>query len=329
MTEELTQAAASAPPTPPASPHLYLSHSSIELLRSCPRKFWARKISNAMGVEGDSYAADAGNAIHRAVEAYVSSGSADNGTAALMSNWPFHFDNGTGARTIENAYFVYNKFVNSDFNMKYEIAHINVNGTLRPAVEVPFKINFPDVYLDNEQTIPISYIGYIDAIKRDTVTGRIVTIDYKTTAKRRTDFTASFVNSTQALPYGFVIERAVDAPIEAGFEVIYLVMYLDTKNPRIQPVPSLKAFSDVQEWVTDMFFTIRQLQTQYAMRHWSRNGNACDTFNKCQFFDGCGFDLAGMTSWLELKFPSQPPRPHPAVDSPWIEIDLRIPGLNT
>lgn len=309
-------------------PALFLSDSSLnKRYRSCARKFELNKLyGHARAEHEESLAAEAGTALHRAWQAYAETGNKSAGEEALLINYPAHLQpSSMDTRSLYACYSTYLEMIAHPIFSQYTLATVTVNGVERPAVEVPFQITFANVSLLADRTVPVHYIGYIDAIMWDTVAERYAVVDIKTTRKYRSDYSTMYKRDSQCLPYGYVLDRVIGAQAAELFDVLYLVAFIDPLEPRVMKYTFPKTRYDVAEWGLTVAKDIRDLQLFAAMGWFPKNGQACDTYGVCVYDNVCDYtDSTAIRQYLDLQF--GPPN-GVEFDNPWFTLSLEIEGL--
>ena len=187
-----------------------------------------------------------------------------------------------------------------------------------PAIEVPFEIRFNGITLPDGRGI--SFIGYIDAILRNHLTGLFRTLDIKTTRQSIVDATPKFKFDTQQIPYGVVVDHVAQGEVDS-FEVLYLDCYIDILEPSVKLYPFMKTRNDVQEWCTNKLLQFQSIQRYMEVDYFPRTDSGCMFYNKpCRYLEPCvSRDRATLMEWFLLG-------EEPAKDSdefmPWIVADI-------
>lgn len=274
----------------PKKRHLFVSHSSISLLHSCARKFEFRKLFNHPRKESN-VKAELGKALHRGYQHYLMHGDEEKAIFEYMLAYPIHLmDNPMDGSSIESGYSTLMGIMNATPLLEYEVAKIRCNdGTVRPAIEVPFEIVLEGYSLVTGEDYSVSYTGYIDAILYNIREQSYVVVDIKTTQWKLNDFTPVYQFSEQCVPYGLVLEYMKEAEIN-NFEIKYLSCQIDILNPNIQLYPFDKNKKDIQNWFRGLMLDLNTIKLYMQMSWWPRTGGgrSCVAFNrKCEFFDIC------------------------------------------
>ena len=307
---------------------LDISDSSLGRFHTCERKFELAKLyaHNRSDSEG-TLATDSGKCLHAAWQTYMSTNNREAGAWALLRSYPWHFNESQMSNySPQSLYGVYNAMLDHPIGIRYQLATVNVNGCTRPAVEVPFRITFKNVSLFPDVDIPVRYIGFIDAVLYDTITGEYAVVDIKTTGKRRFDYGTMFKRSPQCLPYGYVLSQIAGQQV-SSYDVHYFVAVIDAVAPKVYKYSFPKNTADIEGWAFNVAKDIRDIQLFAALGYFPRRGNACDTYYTCQYDSVCDYtDPTTVREYLDLMF--GPVAPDTAdTFSPWFELELTIPGF--
>lgn len=298
---------------------LRLSNSSVGRFHSCPRKFEFTKILRVDGYE-ESQAAAGGTALHEAWYEYLRTGNKKAAFWALIRHYPIHLQQNHAYNwDLTACYSALHSLITHPYLEGYELAE--VNGA--PAIEIPFEIRFPGVFLDAEKTIPISYIGYIDNIFNRRRDMAFVVLDIKNTTRKFKDLEVVYKFDPQMLPYALVLEAILQDRI-SELNCDYLVTFVDVEEPYTRHLEFTKSLEDIQSWAQEMALFIRELQIFYASKHpFPRRSSACVSFNRaCSFFSICDASADYIAS-------AHPPQEDTHADQfePVITVDLELEGL--
>ncbi len=312
-------------------PSLALSDSSLNG-SGCMRKLELRKMyGHKRSENADTIATGAGHALHGAWQTFMATGSKDAGTWALVKRYPMHLQKSAmDSRSLEACYSAYLEMLANPIDSRYELATVMHNGKEEPAVEVPFRITFSDLSLFPDRDVPIYYDGFIDAILFDNLEQRYVVADIKTTQKRRTDYSITYENDPQCLPYAYVLEKAL-GQATTGLSVIYFVVYIDPVEPRALKYEFNKTQADIQEWAFGTAMDINRIRQMAALGFFPKNGKACDTWGACEYKQACDYkEASAIREQLDLTWGPREDSPRNSVLSnfdPWFELSLTIEGL--
>jgi len=306
---------------------LQLSHSSRSI--SCDRKFEFRKLY-PRGHSWESLPGEVGHCLHEAYQVYAITGDIEAALIALMLRYPIHLnDDPANGRSLEACYATFMAMRDNIKLQEYQIATINcIDGVERPAVEVPFKINITDTYLDQDnKQIPISYIGFIDIILFHILTNEYMTMDIKSTRdwaanEDHNSLLPKFTFDEQVLPYGLVLEHMLGRIIK-GYKVNYLSCFIDIQKPNIVNYPFDKTQLDIQDFLIGLKLDISRYQQSWKAKWFRRTKGSClDRYGKqCEYFKHC--HIRNKKTILNMVF-NKDMKLVERVHEPWIEFNLDL-----
>lgn len=176
---------------------------------------------------------------------------------------------------------------------EYELLYFTDQfGNNVPAVELSFRLDFADGYY---------FIGYIDAVLRNRITGELVVLELKTTSDQNVP-EAKYKNSNQALGYGLVLDYFADliGAVGSSYTVLYLVY--GTKEQEFSIFPFAKNAVDRVDWLRDTLNKFTFWDYYIKQRHFPKNGDACYSFGRvCNFFGQCDTDPNFLSSSIQRK----------------------------
>lgn len=308
----------------PINDYLRVSYSSMNVFRSCHRKFEFTKLMPRRVRDSDAYAADVGKALHAGYQSYLAYGNEELAFWEFMKVFPYRheWNQKNDYRNLEAAAVTLQAMLDSVQLGDYELAHIkNPAGKTVPAIEVPFELRFKGITLPDGRGI--AFTGYIDAILRNLVNGRFRTVDIKTHRSNLTDSTAKYKFDAQQVPYGIVLEHIQGNPIES-FEILYLDCYIDVLEPRVTLYPFVKDKEEINEWLMNRILEFQQIQQFMEMDYFPRTSGGCINFNRpCWFLEPCSSrDKSTIVEWLLLGEEAD----HRPPDVPWIVAEIDVFG---
>lgn len=319
-----------------AGTHLRLSHSSMGVLSSCARKFEFRKLFPQQKRE-DNFAADVGSALHAAYQNYLIHYNEQSAIMELIMHFPheakYSMPNEWGkvptskydpSRDFYAALATLYEMMKNDFIRSFKVAYIiNDKGVEVPAIEVPFEIVFKGVYLGpKEKRMSVSYIGFIDAILQNRLSGMYRTTDIKTHRSTSSRRDAEFQFNGQQVPYGIVLQHILNQPVDE-FEVHYFDCYVDLIKCRADNWVFKKSQVYMQEWLTTMILSLRQLDSYLKMDFFPRTSHGCLSFQKpCFYLNLChSRDRKQLLNLWHIL----PKKDHREPHAPWITCELELP----
>ena len=313
----------------PAIDVLQLSYSTRGAYRSCERKLEFYKFYKH-SARSESLPGDAGNALHRSMYIYLTTGDLDKSVATLALEYPIQFQKSAFQyRSLEACYSTLLAAIDaaSQQLLGYELAAIVHNGKELPAIEIPFQININNFTLPHKERskgIPVTFVGFIDLIFYNSVTDTYIVVDIKTTRDNMQDYTPKFYWDDQCLPYGLVLERILKRPI-VDFNIMYWVWYIDHLEPRAEIYPFMKTENHVQEWAQQLAVDLMSIRLYWDLGWFPRRGNACVAYNHvCSHYNYCeSRDRKHIETMLEHTGEKDERPPF----EPWFEVDFELQGL--
>lgn len=302
--------------------YLQHSYSSAKCLSGCARMWELNKQFQHPGRTFESIALTAGTLLHECYQEYLVFKDVDRGLWHLARNYPHLevWDSGDD-RSWEALMATFLAMVECDVTSNYRIAEIKCpDGKIRPAIEVPFELIFDGVVLPDGRGV--SFIGYIDCIMIQILTGRPKTLDIKTHRSWTRDRTALFKYDTQQIPYGIALEHLLGNVVES-FDVEYLDCFIDICEPRADLYTFTKNQTGVQEWLISRVLQIKQLIQYMQMDFYPRTDGGCMIYNRpCKYLDICeSRDKTFIQSYLLMD--AEPVVRDPI--EPWIQGIIEIP----
>ncbi len=301
---------------------LRMSHSSQATYRSCSRKLEFKKF-RPQTARDESIDTGSGKSLHAGYQEYLISGDRDKAVWEMMLEYPIHLcSNPTNVKSLEACYATLNCMLDTGSFREYGIADIKcLDGVTRPAIEVPFQIDIKDFSLSDERHIPVTYVGFIDAILYDVILDEYLVVDIKTTRRYMDDMDAVYYYDEQCIPYAIVLERILGHSLD-NLTVKYMSVFLDIEKPKVSPYEYIKTKEDVEDWARGLLVDLQTIKMYYSMNWFKRNPNACAAFGRtCQFFKICNKrDDESINSYLTLDEP--PIEEEPFV--PWIKLEMEL-----
>lgn len=264
-----------------------LSHSTLQILHTCERKFQLDKLLvNEMAKE-ESEHMSFGKGFGAGVATYLVTQDASRALyEGWLAYWPeIETDKKSIARciaAIEAAIPALDKIL-----MDYEV--VSFQG--KPAVELSFRLNTKSNYY---------YVGYIDAVLKNRYSGTHVVFECKTTGLQLYDLSPLYQNSGQALGYSIVLDKIVGEPL-ANYGVLYFVAQLGKDfMPKVQSFEWTKTLTDRLNWFVSLGLDIEHLERMAAMNIYPKRGESCLQFNRpCRNFGICSLHTLDIPKEIE------------------------------
>lgn len=150
----------------------------------------------------------------------------------------------------------------------------------KPAVELSFRINFGDNFLDR---------GHVDVVLINIDTGELMVLELKTTNKD-TVIGAQYGNSQQGVGYGVVLDAIAKQYNEGAHKSSYTVLYLvfKTKKGEWEPIPFVKTFLQRAQWIRSVLTDIQKIEMYEREDFWPMHGENCVRFfRECDYYGIC------------------------------------------
>lgn len=311
-----------------------LSHSTLQTLESCPRKFEFSKLYQNAKHE-DSLASAFGTALHIGFQEYLTSGDYNRAVYRMMLAYPWEYgESAMKDRSAEGALALLDEMIKQFPSERYELAFIaDSEGNPIPCTEVPFRIRFREwPHIDQtaladaglRKPIAITYVGYMDLVLHDKLEDKYIVVDIKTTSDRLEDMSPKYKFSDQTVPYGLVLNKLLGIS-EDELEVGYYVAKPNITNPVVQFYKFYKSSEDLSDWASGMAMTLRQLESYVGCQFFPRTRSGCSFFGRtCPYFDYC-HDRDSKRTQLQLAFAGEMEPPLPF--EPLVEVEISLQEL--
>ena len=307
----------------PSIKQLMLSNSSLLLFDNCARKFEFKKLFEC-APDDTGLDAEVGNALHRAYQAYLITRNEEQAIFELLLAYPYLLNcNPLNDRSVEAAYATLMSIIQAQSLINYEVVEIiDMEGVKRPAIEVPFELIIKGFSLADTEEIPVSFIGYIDAILFNNETGEYCVADIKTHRNRLLDLTPEYLYAMQCLPYALVLQRMLNLELQ-GFDVHYIAAYVDIQEPRTQLYTFNKTMEDVSDWARFLLLKLNELKFMFNTGWFPRKNGHCVNFMKaCPYLDFCCVrEHEDARRLAEINIDN---KRKPYVFKPWVQIELEL-----
>lgn len=278
----------------PVRDYLVTSHSIDGTFESCPRRFEFRHVIGMVpDTEDSGFAADAGTAIHEAVQEWARTQNVEKGLMALLRWWPWAAEDAReykDARNFGNAILLYHAILDHPFWQDWEVANLPDNSL---AIELAFRINHTSLgHFRHPRTGRKTYLatqGKMDFIVRHRVTGRLMVVDLKTTTLPEETHEAAFRFSGQAGQYGMVLSTAVGHDFRLhGLDVCYLVAEFGTLGPNVEPFEYHLSPDEVEDSIRTKQDRLSRMISMAREEFWPRRTHGCHFFKQpCGYLDVC------------------------------------------
>jgi len=302
---------------------LELSHSSMQLYHSCARKLEFRKFYEYSKWE-ESVPASVGQALHRGYQQYLIN--PDDKEAAIwemMKAYPLKWQKTENdLRSMQASYMTLLAMMAYPAMEDYELAYLNINGEMKPAIEVPFRIRFRNVEIPGYD---LSYIGYTDAILYKKSADQYTVFDIKTHRDTSYDLTPKYLFDTQCIPYAIVLEHILGKKINT-LTVNYFTAFVDIMQPDIQIFQFEKTKQDVQDWLQGLYLDILAIKQYKELNFFPRDARSCVLWGRpCPNLEFChSRDPALINHMLALAAAAATDAAPKHKIKPWIDFEIEI-----
>lgn len=288
-----------------------LSHSTLQTLESCPRKFEFSKLYQNPKHE-DSLATAFGTAIHRGFQEYLTSGDYNKAVYYMMLEYPWEYgESAMKDRSAEGALALLDEMIKQFPSEQYELAFIaDSEGTPIPCTEVAFRLWFnefraihmlPLSGYGEVKPIAINYVGYMDLVLHDKFKDTYIVVDIKTTSDRIDDLSPKYKFSDQTVPYGLVLNKLLGLSLDE-IEVGYYVARPSITEPKVQFYKFYKSSDDLADWARGMIMTLQSIANCVRSSYFPRTRSGCSAYGRtCPYYDYCQ-DRDSKRTQLQLAF---------------------------
>ena len=263
-----------------------LSYSSMLTLHSCPRKFQLYKLRTTAGTaesEKSTVTFAFGHVVGEAIQLALEDVPEQEIIWKMYLGW--HTDLMAEDTKLNKSFFgavlALKRFIalrEAGFLKEYELVYYNG----KPACELSFAIEFPDGF---------RLRGFVDAVLRHKLTGKVVVLECKTTGSATVN-PATYKNSAQAIGYSIVLDSIF--PDLSSYEVLYLVY--NTKSGEYLPIPFQKTYLQRALWIRELLLDIETIKMYEEAEVYPMRGESCYSFfRECEYLNVCQLSTAYLT----------------------------------
>lgn len=297
------------------------SHSIDNVFDYCARKFEFSSFYERLPLtERDTgFAAEVGNAFHAGIQVWLicrHEGLSEyesrlRGAMAFMRIFPWEIENeqSTSARSFEASCWAFWLAMEDDFWNHWELTRVNIDGKLQWSVEVPWILIHESFGPTNDGRY-FATQGKIDLIMRHKTSGRVCSVDLKSTVYDRGLTRAMYTHSGQQIGYGQVVEAMLGQVIRQ-LDVIYFVIRISETQPSIEVAPFPKTPEQLADYWVDKYDRLERMKKYANARRFPRANGGCHAYShECRFFDIClSRDQDLIEAWF-MDSPSSVDRVH-------------------
>lgn len=309
---------------------ILMSHTISNLANYCMRKFELMFMFGNRPARESGYAADVGTALHNGTQTYlIALADGHDHTAAeakgfieFLKAFPFDLEQEqkSQSRSFENAVLLLTNLFESPIWDEWELVQVDGHGW---AVEVPFIIRHtttPGIIHAPEYGGDHMFVtqGKIDLIMRHKVSGKIRTLDIKTTLLDERLWEGEYKFSGQQIGYTHVLNAMLGIDPES-FEVGYVIACFSGDHPRVEYYPLEKPSEVIEDYWRTQLDTLTRIK-EYIEQGWfpRRNGGCVTWSSPCNALSICSSrDHKLIKRWFEA-IDSEPIETYDY----WVEMEL-------
>jgi PD-(D/E)XK nuclease superfamily len=256
-----------------------LSHSALETLLICERKFQLDRLLVGGEKHGDSDHTLFGRAFGAGIATYMLTQDQDKALYEAWKEYPDVLDMESKKKTEWHAYnMLIASFPHLDNLLQdWELAYFNG----KPAVELSFRLNIDSKFY---------FVGYVDIVLKNKWDGRYAIMENKTTGLNLISLDALYQNSGQALGYSIVLDKIVGEE-QTDYTVLYFAGQLGSGNgfqPVIHTLPYPKNLNDRLNWFISLGMDVERLHRMLELNVFPLRGKSCLNYMRpCSHLGTC------------------------------------------
>jgi PD-(D/E)XK nuclease superfamily len=311
---------AQSPFLPGTNIQFALDSTSLGYIKTCPRLYQYIMI-DGWSPKDESVHLRFGSEYHQAIQEYDieraegrTHEEAIRGATRdlLIRTADWEVDEGTKAGNYKNRRTLLQLVVDYFDYYKDDPAQTFILENGKPAVELSFKFELdwgPKTYFnakhvidgDDEGPITQPYLlcGHLDRVV--SFNDHLFVLDHKTTTTTPSDyFFNQFEPNNQMTLYTLAGKVIIDSPIK-GVIVEAAQILIDKPNRFVRGF-TYRTQDQLDEWVSDLHYTL-QLAEHYAeINYWPMNDTACDKYGGCKFREICSKSPQVRETFLKADF---------------------------
>lgn len=268
---------------------LNLSYSSLLTLHSCPRKFQLYKLGADVSTEPEvteSVTFAYGHVIGSGIQHLLEGMEMDEVIWKAFLEWDCDLfaDNPKQNKSFFGAIHALRQFDSMRAN-GYLAGYEIVRYKDKPACELSFAIRLPDGFI---------YRGFVDAVLRNTITGKVIVLECKTTSSTAVN-PAQYKNSAQAIGYSIVLDAIF--PILSDYEVLYLAY--QSKSQEYIQLSFNKSYYQRALWIQELLLDIEVIKLYEREGIYPMRGESCFSwYRECEYYNNCTLSTNLLTAPL-------------------------------
>lgn len=252
-----------------------LSHSALELLHTCERKFQLDRLLVGSEREASEHLSF-GHSVGAGIQSYLQHQDEDLALyEAWLAYWPIvetqKKDQARALLAMQSS-FRYLDTILEEWEL------VSFEG--KPTVEMSFRLDIDSKYY---------YVGYIDAVLKNRFTGQYVVLEIKHTGLLLLDVSPLYMHSGQAVGYSVVLDK-IAGQAQASYGVLYVVLQLGKAYNEVKThvLPFNKTLLDRLNWFITLGLDVKHLHEMEELGVYPKRGSSCLTFMRpCQHFGTC------------------------------------------
>jgi hypothetical protein len=253
-----------------------LSHSSLETLHTCERKWQLEKLLVDPAVREENEHTVFGRAYGTGIATYLVTQDQEQALyQAWLAYWPeLESDKKSIVMCMAALMAAFTKL--DTLLMEYEVAEFNG----KPAVELSFRLDINSNYY---------FVGHIDVVLRHRFTGVYSVWDAKSTGLQLLDLSPLYQNSGQVLGYSVALDRIVGEAL-SSYGVGFIVAQINAgkMTTKTHLLPFEKTLLDRLKWFMTLGLDAKKLKEMEELGHYPMRGHSCLTFMRpCRYFGTC------------------------------------------
>ena len=266
-----------------------LSYSTLLNLHACPRKFQLNRLQ-APQQEDEANKTNVtfafGHIVGLGIQLAFENKSEDEILWEMFKLWDIDLleENPKQAKSFWSGVIAVQKLLamrESGFLDDWQLAYIEG----KPCCELSFIVHLPDGF---------HYIGFVDAVLQNNLTGEIMVLEVKTTGMSTVN-AATYRNSAQAIGYSVILDHLF--PNHSSYEVLYLVY--KTKAKEYDTLPFTKSYLQRALWIRELLLDIDVIQMYEAADIYPMHGESCfNFFRECEYIYTCTLSTSKLTEQI-------------------------------
>ena len=265
-----------------------LSHSALDVLHVCERKFQLeRLLVSELGEKEEWPSTVFGRAYGEGVASYMVDQDLDKAIFKLyMAYWSI-LEEERKTQEICMSLLLSSIPHLDNLLMDWEVAKFNN----KPAVELSFRLDIDERFY---------FVGYIDLVLKNKWTGVHGIMEVKHTGLNIFDLSPLYQNSGQALGYSIVLDKIV-GEAQSNYEVLYFAGQLGAGNgftPKIHTMIYPKTLQDRFNWFITLGMDVERLHMMLQSNVFPLRGSNCLQYMRpCKHLGTC--NLHGLDYYKE------------------------------